>query len=397
MRKIAPAALAALLLAVPAQSHAARGMQVAVQDDMLLLYNGAHHGPYMDRALAYRRLRGLNVSRIRMNVIWRTAVIDEQREMRQKPRQVQYKWWLYDEAIAQARRHGMRVHLTLTGPGPAWATPRKRSAKGHVRPNVRQYRAFVKDFAQRYRGQVDRFSLWNEPNWHTWLAPHKRAPLLYRRLYRAGFKAVRKQAPRAQVLVGELSPNHQRGIAIAPLKFLRQMTCVNGNYRKKRTRKARRNCRGRVIADGMAHHPYDFRRPPWRAHPGRDNVTIATLGRLNRALTRLQRARVLVPRRTKRMPVHLTEYGYIRAGQRRIPEKRRARWTRRAFKIARRTPRVRTMLNFTFVRPPGGIAFDMTLLNTNGKRTPTFKLLRKWTRNQARRGGIKRPGAVRPR
>ena len=363
------------LLALPSPADAR--MRVAVQDDSLLLYRP---GEYMGIDTAYRRMRAMRTSLVRMNVLWGYAVTESQRNLKRKPRNVVYDWALFDRAIRNARRRGMKVQLTLSGPAPAWATPKKRLSKGHYKPKVRLYKKFVKAFARRYRRQVDRFAIWNEPNWYKWLAPHRKSPRLYRRLYKAGYKAIKRKAPRAEVLLGELSPNKQPRIAIAPLKFLRRMTCLNDHYRKKR-RLSRRRCRTKLRADGVAHHPYDFDKPPWKNVKGRDNVTIATIPRLTRALDKMKRRRVLVPRRTRKMPVHLTEYGYHRSGSRRIPERRRARWTKRAFKIARKHRRVKTMLNYGFVRPPGNTFFDFSLINTNGSNTRTYKKLRRWARN----------------
>ena len=379
------------LIMLPAPAHAARGMQVAAQDDLLLLYNGGAHGQYMGLDRAYRRLRGIKVSRIRMNVLWANAVTPSQREQNRKPRPIRYEFGIYDNAIRAAKQRGMKVQLALTGPAPAWATPKNSSAKGYFKPSTRHYKHFVKAFARRYKRKVDRFSIWNEPNWHTWLGPLRQAPLRYRKLYRAGYKMIRRHAPRAQVLLGELAPYAQKRKAMAPLKFLRKMTCLNGRYKKKR-RQWRRKCdRKKLRADGVAHHPYDFKKPPWKERKGRDNVTIASLGRLTRALKKMKRRRVLVPRRSRKMPVHLTEYGYYRSGWRKIRERKRARWTVRAYKIARKNPHVKTMLHYVFVRPPGGTSFDLSLVNADGSRTRTYKKLRRWTRKQARKRKIDRP------
>ena len=371
------------LFALPAPAHAARGMQVAVQDDGLFLYGA----DYMGVDPAYRLARGIKTSRIRMNVLWGYAVTASQRNLKRKPRNVVYDFDLFDRAIRDARRRGMKVQLTLSGPAPAWATPKNKLSKGHWKPSVRKFKKFVKAFARRYRRSVDRFSIWNEPNWYKWLGPLRQAPRRYRKLYKAAYKVIRNQAPRAKILLGELSPNKQRGIAIAPLKFLRRMTCLNDDYRKKR-RLSRRRCRSKLRADGVAHHPYDFDKPPWKNIKGRDNVTIATLPRLTRALDKMKRRRVLVRRRGGKMPVHLTEYGYHRRGSRAIPERRRARWVRRAFKIAYKNRRVKTMLQYSFVREPGNDFFDLSIVNTDGSRTRTYKKLRRWTSNHR----LARPG-----
>ena len=380
--------LCCLIAMLPPPAGAARGMEVAVQDDSLLLFNP---GAYMGLNSAYRRLRAMKTSRTRMNVLWGYAVTSSQRNLPTKPADVVYDWAIYDRAIRRARRRGVKVQLTLTGPAPAWATPTRNVATGYWKPNTRLFKKFVKKVAHRYRRKVDRFAIWNEPNWYKWLGPLKQAPRRYRKLYIAGYKAIKRKAPRARVLLGETSPNAQPGIAIAPLKFLRRMTCLNRHYRKKR-RLSRRRCRHPLRADAVAHHPYDFRHSPRTKPKGRDDVTIAVLGRLNRALRKMKRRRVLLPRRTRKMPVHLTEYGYFKSGRRKIPERRRARWTVKAWKIARKNPRVKTMLHYVFVTPPGGTNFDLALLRTNGSSTRTYKKLKRWTRHAARRHQIKRPG-----
>jgi hypothetical protein len=374
-------------LPVPAPAGAARGMEVAVQDDSLLLFRP---GEYMGLNTAYRKLRAMKTSRTRMNLLWGYVVTESQRNLPTKPRDVVYEWGAYDRAIRRARRRGVKVQLTLTGPAPAWATPRRSVSEGYWKPNARLFKKFVKKAARRYRRQVDRFAIWNEPNWYKWLGPLRQAPRRYRKLYRGAYKAIKRVAPRARVLLGETSPNAQPGIAIAPLKFLRRMTCLNRRYRRKPG--ARRRCKHPLRADGVAHHPYDFDKSPRTKPKGRDDVTIAVLGRLNRALKKMKRRRALIPRRTRKMPVHLTEYGYFRTGRRQIPERRRARWTVKAWKIARRTPRVRTMLHYVFVRPPEGTNFDLSLLKTNGNSTRTYKKLKRWTRKAARRRAIARPG-----
>src|SRR3712207_6860784 len=64
-------------------------------------------------------------------------------------------------------------------------------------------------------------------------------------------------------------------------------------------------------SDGYAHHPYNFLHPPSHREPGRDNVTIGTLGRLRYALDHLRRADALVSPRAAAMPLYLTEFGYL--------------------------------------------------------------------------------------
>ena len=54
-----------LPLAAAAPSHAAKKMEVALQDDGVFLYE-----EHYDRDLAYRQLRALGGTHLRMNILW---------------------------------------------------------------------------------------------------------------------------------------------------------------------------------------------------------------------------------------------------------------------------------------------------------------------------------------
>ena len=73
------------------------------------------------------------------------------------------------------------------------------------------------ELARRYGGVVDRFSIWNEPNYFGWLAPIGSAPKLYRAMYVEGYNAIKAAAPNAQVLIAETSPYKIPRRATAPL------------------------------------------------------------------------------------------------------------------------------------------------------------------------------------
>ena len=79
-----------------------------------------------------------------------------------------------------AAERGIRVHAALTGPAPVWASG-NRKLRGGVRPNARYWEFAI--VAKHFKGRIDRYSIWNEPNWRTWLQPLKSGPRLYRDLY----------------------------------------------------------------------------------------------------------------------------------------------------------------------------------------------------------------------
>ena len=88
------------------------------------------------------------------------------------------------------------------------------------------------------------------------------------------------------------------------------MACVNSRYRPYRGKAARkRGCDNfrALPGSGLAHHPYTLRRRAQRRRRHRDDVTIANLPRIVRALNRLGRKNRL---KRARMKVWITEFGF---------------------------------------------------------------------------------------
>jgi hypothetical protein len=384
-------AIAVLPLAAVTPSHAAKKMEVVVQDDGVFLYPS----PYYNVDRAYQQLRDLGASQLRMNVIWWQTMPESQALAKKKPRNVDYNWGLWDTAIARAKSYGINVQLDLTGDPPRWAcgkslVPNKCDG---FKPKPAAFQQFAQAAAKHFGKRVQRFSIWNEPNWYTWIRPHKNAALIYRRLYQAGYKGVKKGRKGAKVFMGELAPYFQKKQSIAPLKFLRDMVCVNGRFKKTRT--AKRDCKGGALKlDGFAHHPYDFTVSPTKRRKGRDNVTMANLGALTKTLDTLRKKRLLRPS-VRNVPLYLTEHGYFVKGPRRVSESKRKKWTVKAFDIAQKNSRVKGMLYYIFVSPPAdhpSAFFDLGLIETDGTERGAFDALRKWVRAAARTGRVKKPG-----
>src|SRR5213082_2062929 len=79
------------------------------------------------------------------------------------------------------RLRQIRGQLDLSGPAPAWATGNHK--QGVVKPNAKLFGEFAAVAARHFDGRVDRYSVWNEPNYVGWLAPRHSEPSLYRALY----------------------------------------------------------------------------------------------------------------------------------------------------------------------------------------------------------------------
>jgi len=369
-------------------SKAARGMELAIQDDAVFV-GGQYKNWRGDKA--FDSARALGITRQRVNVQWAYTMSESQFNARRKPAAVNYDFGGFDALIDRAAQDGVRIHVSLTGPAPRWANAKRFVAKrGWYKPSATEFGKFAALAAEHFKGRVDRYSIWNEPNWKTWLGPLGSGPALYRALYVKGYDAIKAADPAAKVLIGETAPFSRPGYSTSPLAFLRGVTCVNKNY--KRTR----SC-PKLKADGYAHHPYDFGHAPNYQYPGADNVTIGTLPRLTRALDKLSRAGVLRTNGGGKMPLYLTEYGYFASGHRALSKRVRSRYLQQAYSIALKNSRVKSQLQYLLVSPPRGTRasfFDLGLVSTGGKRNVGYNALRSWYVKN--RGKVKRPGAALP-
>ncbi len=320
-----------VLLLVSAAPARAAGPQVGVADDRVLMAGG----PQADRAVAEWRANGVDVVRI----------------IAQSTRIERWGWSELDASVARVRGAGMGVVLTVVGP--------------HVRPSKTKFAAFAREVAARYGADVDRYIVWNEPNLPSWLQPQARcsrgrctpvAPHLYRGLVRAARPAIREADPGAQVLIGAMSSRGRdlrgRNVTTRPLVFLRALGCVNASGKRLRTG----YCKGfkPATGDGFAFHPHGTLVSPDRAYPNRDDVNLASLGRLESWLDRLQRGGRLRAS-TRRFGLYLDEYGY----QTRPPDRTAGvslatqdRWLQMAAYRAWRDPRVKLLTQYQWFDEP---------------------------------------------
>jgi hypothetical protein len=344
------------LSALPARAHAAAGMELALQDDAVFVDQR-----WMERDTALDHAVELGATRVRVNLLWARLLVAGA-EARHTPQTVTYDFSKIDALQASAAARGVKLQLTIAGPAPAWATGDHRV--GNYRPDAAKFAAFTRTVVDHFKGRVDRYAIWNEPNWNTWLSPGKNAASLYRALYSAGYKAAKAADPKAKVLIGELAPVGG-GRAIAPLKFLRDLTCSKANY------KAARSC-APLKADGFAMHPYQFTSAPNLLAGRVDDVPIGGLARLTSALDKLAKRNALRTPGNTKMGVYLTEFGYLSQGRRAQKPKVRAAWLASAFRLARRNPRVKQLLQYQLVDPPEDQIWHSAILHSDGTRQAAY-------------------------
>ena len=120
-----------LVLAAPAQ---AANPEIGIADDRILLPGG----PAADRAVA--EWSAMGVDTVRIFALW-SQIAPAQRPSGFKPADPDdghYQWFYVDNAVDRVRAAGMKVTLTVTGPGPAWTSraPGRRQGRWKPRPSA---------------------------------------------------------------------------------------------------------------------------------------------------------------------------------------------------------------------------------------------------------------------
>lgn len=371
------ALIAALSLAalIPAAASASPSQESIVMDDAEIVYASPER---LDATLG--ELKSMGVDRVRVSVYWR--LIAPSPEQKEKPSfgsagpaspagYPREHWDRYDRIVLLARKHGLGLLFTLTGPSPLWATgsPERRDIEDTYEPKAADFREFVTAVGTRYSGtyrdeaeappprqeggllgndeqvqapegellpRVDHWSVWNEPNHPGWLTPQwlpdprsRSLPLLpaaariYRDLLDGAYSGLEASGHGGdQILLAESSPRglDQRGLtrAIRPLEFIRELYCLNRAFRPFQGGDAQvRGCPG-TRAAFVEQHPGLFRSTGWAHHPyALEQAPSDTdpqrdnvvLGDLSRLTRTLDRIFRTHGQR-QRLPIWLTEYGY---------------------------------------------------------------------------------------
>lgn len=361
-RRAVSAGGAALALLVSATAAQGAALETVVQDDANLLHRPA------DQVMAsMTRLSALGVDRVRLTANWSTLTREPDAEAppifdaRDPAAYEQARWAGLDRAVIAANAVGLKVLIDLGFWAPHWATddPPGPRARSNVDPVA--YAAFVEAALRRYSGdfvpppdagpapppsqddlflqnlfgspqadpapftvpadplpRVAQFALWNEPNHPALLLPQwngtgkaatPASPGVYRRMITAAVPVARAVRPDAELLIGNTSStggNAGTG-AVAPLRFLRELACVDRKLRPLTTPECANFTP--IDGDGWAHHPYNRNvRPDTPVNRRmRDDVSVAQLGTLGLLLDRLARRGRVAPGLKR---VHVTEFGY---------------------------------------------------------------------------------------
>jgi hypothetical protein len=399
----------ALVLSFAAPAQASSTQEATFQDDDLLVYASDARV-----TSTLNELDRLGVDRLRVSMVWRNIAPGNEQDAKpagfDAANPAAYPagaWDRWDRVMRLARQRGMDVNFNITTPAPDWATgsPARSDIDHTYTPDPAEFGAFVRAAGRRFP-TVTYWSLQNEPNQPGWLTPQwirrsgawvEAAPRIYRAMLDQGFAALQATGhAQDTILIGETAPkgSSERGEtrAIAPMRFIRRLYCLDDNLQVLRGDAAEaQGCPqsdalrrfpiehpGLFRASGFAHHPYELTFAPSRPPQRRD---WATLGNLSALQSMLRRAhlRYNQPLRGD-VPLYLTEFGYQTAPEDQLGVSRAAQaaYLNQAEWIAWRNRDVRTLAQF-LLRDDGqpvGRTFQSGLRLVRGARKAAWSAYR---------------------
>lgn len=204
-----------------------------------------------------------------------------------EPAPGQFDWAETDRQIIEAAKRQLQILAVVTYT-PSWAAVAVGPNYLHPRPaDPAQFGAFVKIAAERYRGMVRSWEIWNEPNVVQSFAPAP-DPGVYSRLLQNAYTAIKSTDPQSTVITGGTSPSATSDTGIAPAAFMQAIYDNGaGDY-----------------FDAVAMHPYSA--PNLLSAPGPPESSNAAIA----AVTEVLRSHGQGDK-----PIWFTEFGASTAGQ----------------------------------------------------------------------------------
>lgn len=175
-------------------------------------------------------LQSLGVQNVRIAIFWAGVEGTEG----------EYDWTSVDRMVDAAEARGMGILGTINHT-PSWAgTP---ELTGH--PDPAKFGEFVGAVAERYKGRVSTYEIWNEPTTTIFWDPND--PVAYTELLKAGYTAIKAVDESAIVVAGSVvaGPDRADGLAMSPVSFVEAMYDAGAQG----------------YFDALSYHPYLFNTP----------------------------------------------------------------------------------------------------------------------------------------
>lgn len=174
-------------------------------------------------------LRDAGVTDLRVGVPWIYV----------QPTAQTYDWSKMDALVDTANEMGFSITASITG-NTVWSG----GAPLAGAPNPEAYAAFAGATAERYKGKISAYEVWNEPNGVIFYAPV--SPESYTTVLQAAYAAIKAADEDAKVIGGVLGATRTvPGVTMAPEEFLARMYDAGAQG----------------YFDALSYHPYHYTTP----------------------------------------------------------------------------------------------------------------------------------------
>ena len=199
---------------------------------------GQQHGPIIEK------IKALDFHWLKVQVEWKHH---------EGPTKGQYAWGDIDRIVDSCEANGIRLLVSVVkSPGWARGAGADYSVEGPPQ-NLQDYADFVGAMADRYRGRIWAYEIWNEQNLHYEWGNEPLDPARYVEMLRLAYGAIKAQDSQAYVISGALTPTGAPPpVAMDDFAYLEQMYQAGlKNY-----------------CDGVGAHPSGYNIPPDVPWPG---------------------------------------------------------------------------------------------------------------------------------
>lgn len=276
-----------------------------------------------------------------------------------QPSPARWDWEYTDWLVRAAKYYNLKIVARLDKP-PAWAVDDTTALSSPPR-KVSDYAEFARRVAERYRGQVDAYIVWNEPNLAVEWGSQTPNAAAYAALLRAASVQLRAADPDARILAAGLAPTNENSErAQDDRTYLREFYAANV----------------RDAFDALAVHPYAFAQSPDAPRQANEGLNFARI---------LAWRDIMVQNGDADKAMWITEFGYP-TEQPPGYENRVVTELQQAEYLARTLTKTRTDLPFVelftvwnLVRdvPPTDEQAGYSLVRADGSPKPAFDAVRR--------------------
>jgi hypothetical protein len=250
-----------------------------------------------DALLAFQRVKDAGARYVRVAFEWSEIGPTSKPDAWQPedPADPHYDWRRTDEGVVNAVAAGLKP-VAMIEEVPRWVERCHAAVGGNCDPDPDALAAFATAAARRYSGSfagLPRVGYWqglNEPNLSIYFNPQFEgdravSPDFYRNLVNRFYAAIKAVDPTGIVIAGGLAPIAVPGYSVGPMRFARELLCMQGHRHPK---PAQGDCDGGVRFDIFDIHPYTTGGP---THTGGINdVQLGDLQKLQDLLSAADRA-----------------------------------------------------------------------------------------------------------